>query len=191
MKRRAVYLDRDGILNHVVMRGAVVSSPWSLGEFELLDGARELVQGAKRLGFFCVVVTNQPDVARGNLQQECLELMHDLLLQELEVDAVQACLTADNADLRRKPNPGMILESAREFGLDLSRSVIVGDSGKDLAAGRRAGVKTILLETDYNRSVHGQGDYCCRDHREILERLAELTAIPEGDLPLEEGAPWG
>lgn len=178
MTTRACFLDRDGVLNEIVMRGTTVSSPWSLGEFRLCAGAEELLRGVLAAGLLPVVVTNQPDLARGHLAPEELEKMHDILRARLGVREIEVCGSGDNADPRRKPNPGMILDAAARLGVDLSGSVLVGDSRKDIEAGHRAGIVTILLETPYNRAVHGRGDFNARSHREVVDLLA--TACDKG-----------
>jgi len=171
MKRRACFLDRDGILNEIVMRGTTVSSPWKSAEFQLHSGAKELVAAAVEAGFVPVVVTNQPDLERSNLSPVELEKMHAILRDELGLAEIEVCGSGDNADPRRKPNPGMILDAAGRLSLDLSQSLLVGDSPKDIEAGRRAGVWTILLEASYNRPAHGMADENFRSHREIAHAI--------------------
>ena len=171
MKRRACFLDRDGILNEIVMRGTTVSSPWNAAEFRLHSAAKELVTAALAAGFVPVVVTNQPDLERGNLSPGELEKMHAILREELSLTEIEICGSGDNADPRRKPNPGMILDAAKRLNLDLAASLLVGDSPKDIEAGRRAGVWTILLEASYNRPAHGMADENYRSHREIAHAI--------------------
>jgi len=171
MKQRACFLDRDGILNEIVMRGTTVSSPWNAAEFRLHSGAKDLVAAALAAGFVPVVVTNQPDLERGNLSPAELEKMHAILREELSLTEIEVCGSGDNADPRRKPNPGMILDAAKRLNLDLAHSLLVGDSLKDIEAGRSAGVRTILLETPYNQAAHGRADENYRSHREIAESI--------------------
>ncbi len=169
--RRACFLDRDGILNEVILRDGVVSSPWNLAEFRLLPGAKDVVAAAVAAGFVPVVVTNQPDIERGNLETSELEKMHHLLRNALGLSEIEVCGTADNADPRRKPNSGMLTDAARRLGLDLGSSIFIGDSLKDVKAGRSAGVFTVLLETGYNASAHGQADRGVRSHGEMVDLL--------------------
>lgn len=171
--RPGLFLDRDGILNRVVIRGSIVSSPWSMEEFRLIEEALPLIDQARESGMIPVVITNQPDVARGNLSPAVLEGMHEKIRREFGVQHIEICMSSDDADPRRKPNPGMIFESAQALALDLARSWIVGDSRKDMEAGRRAGIGCILLETDYNGSAHGTGNFNCRSFDEILRVMRE------------------
>lgn len=170
--RRACFLDRDGVLNEIVMRGSTVSSPWTLDEFRLLPGAEELVAAVIAAGLVPVVITNQPDLARGHLAPAELEKMHEVLRTRLQIREIEVCGSGDDADPRRKPNPGMILDAARRLGVELGTSLLVGDSLKDLEAARRAGVPSVLLETSYNTAAHGRGDANVRSHREVVDLIA-------------------
>jgi histidinol-phosphate phosphatase family protein len=177
---RAVFFDRDGILNEIVMRAGVVESPRTAGEFRLKDGAKELFQAARAAGFLCIVVTNQPDIERGLLAQAELDAMHQVLAEELSLDGIEVCPAGSADDRRKKPNPGMLLDAATRWRIDLRQSWIVGDSIKDIDAGRRAGVSTILLATDYNREVHDAADYCFPSLAEIA---GFLSTVPQPSSP--------
>jgi len=152
--QKAVFLDRDGVLNRIVMRDGLPCSPRSLDEFEWEEGAARVVEGLKREGFFTVVVTNQPDIARGKMGKGVLDIMTERLYEELHVDEVRVC-SHDDGDLChcRKPKPGMILDAVEKWDIELSCSFIVGDSWKDMEAGRSAGCGTILLDRAYNQGV--------------------------------------
>lgn len=173
MSQRAVYFDRDGILNRVVTRGEKVTAPWCISEFEILPSAKPLVETAKSLGFLPIVATNQPDIAHGRLKEEDLAKMHEVLRTELGLELIEVCTSADNSDPRRKPNPGMLLDAEAKYGIDKQGSFFIGDSLKDIQAGKRAGIKTILLETDYNQNIHGTADVNCRSHEAIAIFLKE------------------
>jgi len=177
MSRSALFLDRDGILNRVVMRWARASSPRSYSEFQLIEEAVELVWRAKQLGFCTVLVTNQPDIARRKMKREELEKMHTALQSTVPLDAIEVCTSADDRCFRRKPNPGMLLQSSKRLDLCLRHSLFLGDSLRDIEAGRRAGVPTILYQTSYNGEIHGLGDFNCNTFSEVLtliERHYEL-----------------
>ena len=170
--RPAVFFDRDGILNDIVMRGETVGSPRTLDEFVIKPEARQLLSSARSAGFICIVVTNQPDIERGFQSQAELDAIHRLLDMELSPDAIEVCPAGSAGDRRKKPNPGMLLDAAECWGIDLQRSWIVGDSDKDIGAGRRAGVRTILLATDYNREFHGAADFCFPSLADIADFLS-------------------
>lgn len=149
--RRAVFLDRDGVLVRPVIRDGKPFAPLKAEELALLPGAAEAVARLKVAGFVTVVVTNQPDVARGDVAQAVVEAMHARLMEWLPLDAVRACWH-DDADACpcRKPKPGLILDAARDFGIDLAASFLVGDRWRDVGAGKAAGVTTLFIDYGYD-----------------------------------------
>jgi D-glycero-D-manno-heptose 1,7-bisphosphate phosphatase len=145
--RPAVFLDRDGTLNRAFVRGGVSHPPMTLEEFELLPG---VVTAARRLaeaGLLLVVVTNQPDVARGLQSRAVVESMNERVCRELPVVGALTCYHdgPDGCDCR-KPKPGLLLAAARRWGIDLARSFMVGDRWSDVAAGQAAGCRSALIE---------------------------------------------
>ena len=172
--KRAVFLDRDGVLNHVVMRAGAPASPRRRAEFSLTPGAGEQVARLKAAGYLVIVVTNQPDLARGLLELGELEAMHLVLALQAGPDQIVFCPHDDQDQCAcRKPKPGMLTQAAREHGLDLGASWLVGDGYKDMEAARAAGVRAVLISADYN----GQVDAPWR-----VDSLAEAV-----DLILEQG----
>ncbi|MBI1682818.1 D-glycero-alpha-D-manno-heptose-1,7-bisphosphate 7-phosphatase [Caulobacter hibisci] len=169
--RPAVFLDRDGVLNSIVWRGETPASPRSPDELIIEPGAREALEALKAAGYLLLVVTNQPDVARGLMAGETLDAIHDKLRAALPVDAVAAC-RHDNADACacRKPKPGLVLDLAREHGVDLSRSWLVGDQARDVTCGQAAGCTTVLLDRPYNPGREAGADH-------TLETLAQAAAL--------------
>lgn len=167
--KKALFLDRDGIINEVVMRNGLPSSPHCLEEFALIPEAIELAHIAKEMQFALVLITNQPDVSRGLLPRSELKKMHEALKTHIPFDRIEVCTSCNDAYFRRKPNPGMLLQSAEALNINLSHSFFLGDSLKDLQAGKRAGAITILLQTDYNRFIHGLGDMNCNSFKEIIK----------------------
>ncbi len=144
--RPGVLLDRDGVLNRVVLREGRGASPRSFAEFQLLPGVRAAVESLRDAGLPVLVVTNQPDIARGLLAPEELERMHEHLRGHVPVDRIYTC-THDDSDrcICRKPRPGLLLRAAAEFQLDLEHSWMVGDSWNDVEAARAAGCRMILV----------------------------------------------
>jgi D-glycero-D-manno-heptose 1,7-bisphosphate phosphatase len=149
--RRAVFLDRDGVLNAVTVKDGFPLSPRRAEDFHVVAGCREALERLRERGLPVFVASNQPDVARGALRPDELARMTTILEEMLPLDAVAIC-PHDDADRCgcRKPQPGLLLGLAVRWGVDLSRSYMVGDSWKDVEAGRRAGCHTILLRRDYN-----------------------------------------
>lgn len=151
---RAVFLDRDGVINEVVFRNGKPCSPRTVEEFRLCEGITEALHRLASAGLHLFVVSNQPDVARGFLSSLVLREMNDRILAFLPVERVLACPHDDADDCPcRKPKPGMLYELASSEAIDLPRSFLIGDSWKDVQAGERAGCKTILLRRPYNTGV--------------------------------------
>jgi len=164
----AVFLDRDGVLNATVGDGA--GSPRTEADFHLLPMAARACARLRRAGFVLVVVTNQPELARGQLAREALEAMHRRLRDGLGVDEIRVC-THDDEDACecRKPRPGLILDAARDLDIDLAASFVVGDRWRDVEAGRQAGCTTILLDRDWSEGERSRPDHRVDSLDEALE----------------------
>ena len=126
-------------------------APGSVDDLEIIEGVREALASLRNAGFLNIVVTNQPDVATGKLRVETVEAMHRRLAGELNLDAFEVCYhgDADRCECR-KPKPGMLLQAAREFGIDLARSFLVGDRWRDVAAGQAAGCTSFFIDYGYD-----------------------------------------
>ena len=149
-KRRAVFLDRDGVVNRTVVRFLRPYPPASVAELELEDGARECLPRLKRLGFLLIVVTNQPDVGRKKQKRECVEEIHQALQAALPLDAFYVCYHGGREHCEcRKPRPGLILQAARDHGIALEKSYFIGDRWRDVDAGYNAGVRTLWIDRGY------------------------------------------
>jgi D-glycero-D-manno-heptose 1,7-bisphosphate phosphatase len=149
-RARAVFLDRDGVINRAFVRDGKPYPPATLEELEVLPGVPDALARLRNGGFRLVVVTNQPDVARGTQRAEVIEAMHARLLSELPLHEVRVC-AHDDADACgcRKPNPGLLEAAARDGGIALAESFMVGDRWRDIEAGRRAGCTTIFIDRNY------------------------------------------
>ena len=153
--RRAVFLDRDGVINRSLVRDGKPYAPTRVSEFELLPGVSAALSRLRQHGFLNIVVTNQPDIATGKQQREDLDALHERLMAELAIDAIKVCGHIDADDCAcRKPKPGLMLEAAREFNIDLGASFMVGDRWRDVAAGQHAGCK-ICFFIDYGYAEKG------------------------------------
>lgn len=150
----AVFLDRDGVINEVVIRNGTPLSPRTISEFEWADGVKEALKGLKHEGFLLIVVSNQPDIARGKMSRETLDAMTEMVYSATPVNAVWICPHDDGDGCNcRKPKPGMLLDAAQRWGIDCSRSFMVGDSWKDMEAGYAAGCTAIILDRAHNKGV--------------------------------------
>ena len=146
MRARAVFLDRDGVLNALVMREGIAVSPRAVEDFAILPDARASVARLKDAGFRVFVITNQPDIARGRMSNAVLEEMLSALRAEVPLDDIAVCAHDDADDCGcRKPRAGMLHTLAERWQVDLEHSVVVGDSWRDMHAGRAANCTTVML----------------------------------------------
>lgn len=150
MTRPAVFLDRDGVINAAIVRDGKPYPPARLEDVEVLPGVPAALADLRRAGYLLVVVTNQPDVARGTQRREVVDAIHARLRAALPLDAVYCCFH-DDADrcACRKPAPGLLLEAARDLDIDLRASFLVGDRWRDTDAGAAAGCRTVFIDRNY------------------------------------------
>ena len=149
--RRAVFLDRDGVLNAPVIREGKPYPPDSLAALKILPGVDEALSSLRAAGYLNIVVTNQPDVATGKQRIEVVEAMHDRLLRELPLDGVKVCYHTDDQKCDcRKPKAGMLLQAAKDHDIDLPRSFLVGDRWRDVAAGQAVGCRCFFVDYGYD-----------------------------------------
>jgi D-glycero-D-manno-heptose 1,7-bisphosphate phosphatase len=160
MRRPAVFLDRDGVINRAFVRARIPHPPASLEDLEILPSVPQALRALRSYGFRLVVVTNQPDVARGTSSRASVERIHERLRVELQLDAILTCFH-DGADQCgcRKPKPGLLLQAANEFAIDLPLSFMVGDRWRDVEAGRRAGCRTFFVDRGYDDDPAGACDF--------------------------------
>jgi D-glycero-D-manno-heptose 1,7-bisphosphate phosphatase len=180
--RPAVFLDRDGVLNHAPVVDGHPRSPRSPAAFRLLEDVREPCNLLSQAGFALIVVTNQPEVARGTLSAAHLGEMHSLLRRQLPIDDIYTC-PHDDADgcECRKPRPGLIRRASREHGIDLAASYLVGDRWKDVAAGRRAGCRTVFVDRGYDEPCPESPTFTSSGLLDAaLWILAQPTTLREG-----------
>ncbi len=163
-KRRAVFLDRDGVLNRAVVRDGKPYPPALLADVEIMPGAPEAVARLKGAGFLTVMVTNQPDPAKGLQRRSVAEAINDYVARTVGVDVVKVCwcLEGDGCDCY-KPKPGMLLEAASEYGIDLAASYMIGDRWRDVGAGKNAGCRTIFIDHGYDERRPCVADWVVAD----------------------------
>jgi D-glycero-D-manno-heptose 1,7-bisphosphate phosphatase len=148
--RRAVFFDRDGVLNHAIVSGGKPYPPPSAAEMKIVESAPADLARLKALGFLLLVVTNQPDVARGTQTLEAIHAMHRAMGEILPVDEFLVCPHDDrDACPCRKPLPGLMLQARDRYGIDLAASFLAGDRWRDVDAGRAAGCRTVWIDCGY------------------------------------------
>lgn len=173
---RAVFLDRDGVVNKAIICNGKPYSPMALEEMIIVPGAAELLSVLRTNGFKLVVVTNQPDVARGKIARSTVDAMNRYLCNILPLDAVEVCDhdNADNCDCR-KPKPGMLIRAARRNAIELGESFMIGDRWSDIEAGRRAHCRTILIGDGYGEQQMSRPHVVVRGLRAATEWILKTT----------------
>lgn len=157
---RAVFLDRDGVINAGMVRDGKPYPPDSLEDFRLLPGVNDAVVNLHEAGFKLIIVTNQPDVRTGKQKKSIVEAMHRRLLRDLPIDDIRTCYHINEDDCTcRKPKPGMLLEAAEQWNIDLFGSFMVGDRWRDIEAGQAAGCATVFINYGYSEKQPDQPDF--------------------------------
>lgn len=148
--RRAIFLDRDGVIIEAIVRGGKPYPPANPAELRLVPDAVVALERLKQAGFLLLVVTNQPDVARGSQTREVVDEMNAMIGAALPIDGFFVCWhdDAQNCDCR-KPKPGLLLTAAASYRIELSRSFLIGDRWRDIDAGAAAGCRTVLIDRGY------------------------------------------
>ena len=176
-----MFLDRDGVLNRTTVRGGTPYPPMSVGEVEVLPRVADALNMLAAHGLPLVVVTNQPDVARGTQSREAVERINARLARELpELTAFYVCYH-DNKDACdcRKPGPGLLKQAAAAHGIDLANSFMVGDRWSDVVAGAAVGCKTFLFDIPYSQCHRCTPDHTVADLRDAAERILSLLNLSD------------
>jgi D-glycero-D-manno-heptose 1,7-bisphosphate phosphatase len=161
---KAAFLDRDGVLNRPVVREGKPYPPASVAEFEIYPDAADAVRALREMGFRIFVVTNQPDVARGAQNRSEIEAMNDVLRRELGLDEFYVCWHDDKDKCHcRKPRPGLLTDAARDHGISLGASYMIGDRWRDVDCGQAAGCKTIFIDRGYSESLRAEPHFRASD----------------------------
>jgi D-glycero-D-manno-heptose 1,7-bisphosphate phosphatase len=160
LSAKAVFLDRDGVINRAVVRNRKPYPPKTLQDLEILPDVLEALNLLKESGFLLIVVTNQPDVGRGTKKQETVEEMHTYLVNKLPLDDIFVCWHGQDGECDcRKPLPGMLLQASNKYGIDFGKSFMIGDRWRDVNVGYTAGCQTIFIDHGYNETLRQAPNY--------------------------------
>ena len=179
---RAVFLDRDGVINRAVVRDGRPYPPPSVDDVEILPGVAESIRTLHGRGFKVIVVTNQPDVATGAQRREAVEAIHNRLRRCLLLDDIKVCYHTD-ADrcACRKPKPGMLLEAANDWSIVLKRSFLVGDRWRDIEAGKAVGCRTFYVDYGYKEKRPENPDVTVKSLEEAARLIVAQCQSEEVD----------
>lgn len=149
--RRAIFLDRDGVLIEAIVRDGKPYAATTPSEVRIMAGVEQACSALASMGYMLIMITNQPDVARGKISRQFVDSTNADLAQRLNLDDIGTCLhdNFDKCDCR-KPSPGLIINAASKLNIDLSLSIVVGDRWRDIEAGRNAGCKTVFIDYGYD-----------------------------------------
>ncbi len=163
IKNKAVFLDRDGVINEVVFHGSEKpSSPWKYEEFKLIQGIEKPLDELSSMGFYLFIVSNQPDISRGYIEAGTTEKINEIICKRLPIRDIVTCPHDDHHDCAcRKPKPGMLIDLSGKWNIDMKKSFLIGDNWKDMDAGKAAGCTTVLIDKTYNYKV--EADYRVHD----------------------------
>jgi D-glycero-D-manno-heptose 1,7-bisphosphate phosphatase len=179
-RRRAVFLDRDGVLNEAVVVRGKPFPPDSVADLVLTPGVEAACAALREAGYLLIMVTNQPDIARGTRDRAAVDAINDALRRRLTLDDVLVCPHDDDDGCTcRKPRPGLILDAAARWHVTLSDSVMVGDRWRDIDAGHGAGCRTVLLFRDYDERPAAGADLIAGTLREAVPWIVAQGSLRE------------
>ncbi|MEM8811186.1 MAG: HAD family hydrolase [Pseudomonadota bacterium] len=169
--KRAVFLDRDGVLNRAVVTDGRPYPPRSLADLEILPGVADALARFRSAGYLNIVATNQPDITTVKTTQAFVDAIHDHLRANLAIDAIYVCTCVEGPDCPcYKPKPGMLLQAAEEWKVDCAQSFMVGDRWRDVGAGKAARCRTIFVDYNYQERRPDRPDH-------IVKSLEEAAPI--------------
>lgn len=182
--RRAVFLDRDGVLNEAVVLHGIPHPPATLTDLVIASGADRACRALKRAGFLLLMVTNQPDLARGTASGPHVEAINDEVRRRLGLDDVFMCPHDDADDCScRKPRPGLLLDAASRWNVRLDASIMVGDRWRDVEAGRRAGCATVFIGGMHSEMPFATPDWAAATLDDAVPWILKVgPRVPKGGL---------
>ena len=173
---RAVFLDRDGVINRPHFFNGRSYAPTNFHDFVLYEGVRAAVERIKRLDFKIIIVTNQPDVGHGRMHLSELNKMHQALKKEIPVDDIFVCKHRQDENCTcRKPKPGLLLMASAQHSLDFEKSFLIGDRTSDMLAAKAVGCKSIFIDLNYEAETKPESvDYSCENLQQAAAYIEKL-----------------
>lgn len=149
-RNKAIFFDRDGIINQAIIDKKIARSPRNVKEFKINFKIRKYLKFFKNNFYYNIIITNQPEVRRGLVKKKIINYFHNKIINKLLIDKIYVCYDTNNKSFFRKPNPGMLLRASKEFKVNLKDSYLIGDRYKDIYAGNRVKCKTIFIDYNYH-----------------------------------------
>ena len=174
-QNKAIFLDRDGVINKPIIKDNKPFSPLFFNDFVINENIPNLLEFLKMKGFLLIVITNQPEIKRKNLKYTELNKMHEFIKSNLKVDAIYCCEHDDDDRCAcRKPDIGLFKQAQKDFKISQQRSFMIGDRYKDIIAAKSFGCKSILINKNYDETII-PGDYEVNDHKELKNLFMDLV----------------
>ena len=160
-KNKAIFWDRDGIINEIEVKEGKSLSPRRFKDFKVFPFIKDLLEETYKLGYLNLIFTNQPDISRLLMDKNELNKMHKFLMKNFTINKIYFCPHSDEDNCKcRKPLPGMILKGMKDFSLDLNKSIVIGDRITDIISGQLAGIKNLfLLKKNYSLNCYSVKDF--------------------------------
>lgn len=176
MSNNAIFLDSDGVLNTAIIKDGKPVAPTSLAELEIPDEVKPCLEKLKVAGYLLICVTNKPDIERGLMTQEDVNAIYNKIRSVLPLDDVFICYK-ENSDCY-KPKPGLLLDAAKKYDIDLADSYMIGDRWRDIGAGQNAGCKTIWIDRGYQEQKPiPPADFTVRTLTEATRWILKLSKV--------------
>ena len=174
LNMKAIFLDRDGVLNKPNIVDNKPFAPKFYKDFILYPDVKDFINSLRQFAYKLIVVTNQKDVGRGITSRDSLDKMHAFLKAQIQFDDIYVCTCIDNCYCY-KPNPGMLIKAKKKWKLNLVESFIIGDTWRDVGAGIRVGCKTIFIDRKYNIPMPYEPNYKVNSLSEAKDVIIKFT----------------
>ena len=166
--KKAIFLDRDGIINRVKLLEGKPYPPSDLSEFIIMSNIKEFLELSHKNNYLNIIITNQPDVSRGKIAASAVEEINSFIRAKLKIDDIYTCFHDDKDFCAcRKPKPGNIIKAALNYQIDLSNSYMIGDRWRDIESGENAGCKTIYVDYNYKETKPTTYDFKVNSVKEL------------------------
>lgn len=178
MKNRAIFLDRDGVLNHAIVKNGKPYPPKSIAELVIPEGVPDALVSLKAAGYYLIGATNQPDVVRGKILKSTVEEINDQLMKTLPLDEILVCYHDDQENCQcRKPKPGLLLQSEKKYQLSLKDCFMIGDRWRDIEAGQQAGCQTVWIDYQYTETKPMNPSFVAANFVDAAKWILENTYL--------------